>query len=120
MKRTTLSICAVAICASLAATTPARATGGGVPVEPGGVCGLWAFGGAFSSLSSARRQARRLWSNVYDLRDSNSPNNHRRLFVVATGPASTRGFARQWVREMKHKGVRNAYMARRCFYGGAL
>ncbi len=90
------------------------------------VCGHYVFGGAYPSESAALNKANSLpWSPeqtngpamALDLRTSNSPNNKKKLFVVALGPFDLKSEADKWVKQWKKSGVKGAYTANRCFTG---
>ena len=79
------------------------------------VCGWYAFAGAHSSPARARKEARQLGAMALDLRTSDSPNNQKRLWVVAEGPLD-KGAAGNLARKWKRK-VGAGYIANRCFTG---
>ncbi|EAU41447.1 hypothetical protein FP2506_01730 [Fulvimarina pelagi HTCC2506] len=79
-------------------------------------CGYFAFAGAFSSFSAADNHASQVGGAAWGVDSSDSPNAGRGLWVVAIGPGS-RSDANRWRREYQTRGVRDAYVARRCFYG---
>ena len=81
------------------------------------VCGHYVFGGAFPSESAALNKANSLNAMALDLRKSNSPNNHKKLFVVAQGPFDKIKDAQDLVQYWKSRGVKGAYTANRCFTG---
>ncbi|MDD9909002.1 MAG: hypothetical protein OXR62_04845 [Ahrensia sp.] len=79
-------------------------------------CGYFAFAGAYSTFNRADRQASRVGGAAWGLDSSNSPNAGKGLWVVAKGPGS-RTQANNWRRQYRNKGVKGAYVAKRCFYG---
>ncbi|MEE9313724.1 MAG: hypothetical protein V3V02_03665 [Rhizobiaceae bacterium] len=80
-----------------------------------GVCGYYAFAGAFHSYRSAKRRANRVGGQVFNLDDSDSPNAGTGLWVVGAGPGPRR-WANQRKRRFRRNGVRDAYIASRCMY----
>jgi hypothetical protein len=81
------------------------------------VCGWFAFAGAYSSRSVARREARNLDLDFYDLDESDSPNAGEGLWVVAAGPYDSGRAARREARRLEREEyVDGAYAGRRCFY----
>lgn len=79
-------------------------------------CGYFAFAGAFGSFNEADRRANAVGGAAWGLDSSDSPNAGRGLWVVAIGPGS-RGDADRWREEYRSRGVRDAYVGYRCFYG---
>ena len=81
------------------------------------VCGWFAFAGAYSSRSVARREARALDLDFYDLDESDSPNAGEGLWVVAAGPYTSSRAARREARRLeREEDIDGAYASRRCFY----
>ena len=80
-----------------------------------GVCGFYAFAGAFSTRRAAQRQANRVGGQVFDLDASDSPNAGKGLWVVGAGPGS-KYWANQRKRDFRRNGARSAYVASRCMY----
>ncbi len=89
---------------------------GASPTRAADSCGYFAFAGAFNSFNKADRKASRIGGNAWGLDSSDSPNAGKGLWVVAKGPGS-KPQANQWRRQYVRKGVRDAYVARRCFFG---
>lgn len=81
------------------------------------VCGNYVFGGAFPTLWAAQQKADTLGAMALDLRRSNSPNNHKKLFVVAEGPYDSVQQAKNLAKNWRNRGVKGAYAANRCFTG---
>lgn len=79
------------------------------------VCGWYAFAGAHGNESRAQKEANKLNAMALDLRTSNSPNNHKKLWVVAEGPL-TKAKAGRLAKKWKKK-VGAGYIANRCFTG---
>ena len=105
MLRTTLIATAVVMAALLSSPASAGSQ----------VCGWYAFAGAHSSSARAQAEANQLGAMALDLRRSDSPNNHKRLWVVAEGPLDKRAagmLADKWKRQ-----VGSGYIANRCFTG---
>ena len=100
---TIATVAAAAVCLSTPATAGSQ------------VCGWYAFAGAYSKPAQARKEARELGAMALDLRTSNSPNNHKRLWVVAEGPLD-KGEAKRLAKKWKKK-VGAGYIANRCFTG---
>jgi hypothetical protein len=81
------------------------------------VCGWFAFAGAYSSKSVARREARSLDIDYYDLDESDSDNAGEGLWVVASGPFDRASQARREARRLqREEDVDGAYASERCFY----
>jgi len=83
----------------------------------GQACGFWAFAGAFKDVQVAYNKQRRIGGSVWHLAGSDSPNAHLDLYVIAKGPSS-RSQANAAKRQFQAKGVRDAYVARRCLVAG--
>lgn len=81
------------------------------------VCGHYVFGGAYPFQPDAQRKANDLNAMALDLRRSNSPNNHKALYVVAEGPFDRIQDAQNLARQWRNRGVKGAYTANRCFTG---
>ncbi|MER0239789.1 SPOR domain-containing protein [Fulvimarina sp. MAC8] len=79
-------------------------------------CGYFAFAGAFSSFNAANRRANQVGGSAWGLDSSDSPNAGRGMWVVAIGPGS-RGDANRWRNQYRSRGIGDAYVAYRCFYG---
>jgi hypothetical protein len=77
MRRFTLGLAAAAV---LMGSAP------GTVVAEEELCGFFAMAGAFQSERSARREAKRLDIDYYDLDESDSENAGAGYFVVASGP----------------------------------
>lgn len=81
------------------------------------LCGWFAFAGAYSSRSAARREARRLDMDFYDLDESDSPNAGEGFWVVASGPYDRARQARREARRLaREEGVDGAYAKEICFF----
>ena len=81
------------------------------------ICGWFAFAGAYSSRSVARREARKLDLDYYDLDESDSDSAGEGLWVVASGPFERGSQARREVRRLdREEDVEEAYASQRCFY----
>jgi len=100
---------------TIAAVLAAVMTGGS-SANAADSCGYFAFAGAFNSFNKADRKASRIGGNAWGLDSSDSPNAGKGLWVVAKGPGS-KPQANQWRHEYVRNGVRDAYVARRCFFG---
>ncbi|MDY8108112.1 hypothetical protein U0C82_02975 [Fulvimarina sp. 2208YS6-2-32] len=79
-------------------------------------CGFFAIAGAFPSFPGADRRSDEIGGSAWGLDSSDSPNAGRGLWVVAEGPGS-RAQAEGWARDYRAKGVGDAYVTRRCFFG---
>ena len=102
--------------AAIFAVYVAAAPSAQIALASDGVCGHYAFAGAFSTRNAARKQARRVGGQVFDLDASDSPNAGKGLWVVGTGPGP-RSWASKQARKFRDRGVRGAYVAARCMYG---
>jgi hypothetical protein len=81
------------------------------------LCGYFAFAGAYGSERTARREARRLDIDFYDLDESDSPNAGEGYYVVASGPFDSGAEARREARRLNREpGVDGAYAKELCFY----
>jgi hypothetical protein len=81
------------------------------------LCGWFAFAGAYSSKSAARREARKIDLEYYDLDESDSPNAGEGFWVVAAGPYDTAREARREARRLnREEDVDGAYAKELCFY----
>ncbi len=105
MKKT---LATIAVFAATAIATPSASAADS--------CGYFAFAGAFGTFNKADRKAAQIGGNAWGLDSSDSPNAGKGLWVVAKGPGS-RPQANQWRREYVRRGVRDAYVSRRCFFG---
>lgn len=100
-----------AVTAALISTMP------GVVVADDELCGWFAFAGAYSSKSTARREARDLDLDYYDLDESDSPNAGEGFWVVASGPFTTGRKARNEAKRLRvEEDVEGAYAKQICFY----
>jgi hypothetical protein len=107
MRRMIMGLAAAAI---LTASTPSVALAEDI-------CGWFAFAGAYSSRSVARREARQLDLDYYDLDESDSDSAGEGLWVVAAGPFERGSQARREVRRLeREEDVEDAYASQRCFY----
>jgi hypothetical protein len=103
-------ILGLVVAATMTATTP------GIVIAED-ICGWFAFAGAYSSRSVARREARQLDLDFYDLDESDSGNAGEGLWVVASGPFARASQARREVRRLERdEDVEDAYASQRCFY----
>ena len=81
------------------------------------LCGWFAMAGAYSTRTAARREARRLDLEYYDLDESDSESAGEGFWVVASGPFETRRAARREVRRLYfEEDVEDAYAKNICFY----
>lgn len=109
MKKTMTGIALVAMTTALMMSGPISAQ------ASDGVCGFYAFGGAYKSRANANRQARRIGGQVFDLDASDSPNAGKGFWVVGAGPGN-RSWADRRRRDFRARGARGAYVAARCMY----
>lgn len=101
----------------LAVATVLVGASAGTVVAQDELCGYFAFAGAYSSERAARREARRLDIDYYNLDESDSPNAGEGLFVVASGPFDRASQARREARRLNREpGVDGAYAGDRCFF----
>jgi hypothetical protein len=81
------------------------------------LCGYFAMAGAYQSERSARREAKRLDIDYYDLDESDSDNAGEGYFVVASGPYDRESQARREARRLNREpDVDGAYAKQICFF----